>query len=107
MKEQVLRIIGISFIIMFFSLYLIQLNNYSGYAENQKNILTNEAIKRFEEDVHNGVEIDEDNYLVKEKNYNNSFTHIGMKLSSFIENKFNKTMNRIFRNINSVITDNQ
>lgn len=105
MKEQVLRIFCISFVVLFLSLYLMQLNNYNGYAENQKNILTNEAIKRFEEDVHNGVEIDEDNYLIKEKNYNNSFTHIGMKISSFIEKRFNKTMNRIFRDINSVVNE--
>lgn len=105
MKKQMLKIVGLSFVVMFFSLYFMQLSNYNNYAVSQKNLLTNEAIKRFEDDVRNGVEIEKDNYLVKEKNYNNSFTYIGMKLSNIIEKNFNKTMNKIFKEITDVVNE--
>ena len=104
-NKQLFKMLALILIILFVSLYVTQLSNYYKYFPNRKNILTEEAIERFEEDISEGKEINQKNYLVEEKNYNNSFTKLGMRISVFIEKSFNKTMNTIFNEINEAIND--
>ena len=66
--NKILKLLGIILIILFLSLYFSKYNN--NYYEN-KNNLTDEAIKRYEKDLKEGKNIDPNNYIVQEKNYNN------------------------------------
>lgn len=75
------------------------------YNRNRKTILTENAIKRFEEDIASGKEIKAENYLIAEKNYNNTLSKLGMKISKYIEKSFDKAMNTIFSELNKVVTE--
>jgi len=73
-------------IIFFFSLFF---SRYSSYNENKK-VLTDSAIERFEKDLKEGKEIVASNYIEPEKNYNNGIANMGKKTSRLIENTFSK-----------------
>lgn len=92
-------------IILFLGLYISQMTGYYQYSENKKTTLTKDAIKRFEEDVKEGKEINTKNYLVEETNYNNLLSTLGMKVSSLIEKGFNKAMNGLFNELSKAITN--
>ena len=94
--NRVIKIIIIIIAIFFLSLYFSNYNNE--YYEN-KTYLTEEAIRKYEKDLKEGKTITSNNYVPTEKNYNNNFSKIGIKTSSFIENVINKTLKYIVKNI--------
>ena len=58
---------------------------YYEIEERKKVVLTEEAIKKFEEDVANGKNIDLDDYIGEtKKNYNNTTSKFGLFLSQKI-----------------------
>lgn len=101
--KNIIKILGITLIVLFLSLYIAQMSGYYEYTESKKTTLTEDAIKRFEEDVSAGKKISAKNYLSEEKNYNNNLSHIGMKISNYIEKGFNKIMNSIFQEVNKAV----
>ena len=104
MKDKnIIRILGITLIVLFLSLYITQMSGYYEYTESKKTTLTEDAIKRFEADVSAGKKINAKDYLSEEKNYNNNLSHIGMKISNYIEKGFNKIMNSIFQEVNKAV----
>lgn len=92
---------NITFIILFlFFIFVYSLgsNGFYEYKLNRKKFLTEEQIKKFEEDVANGKTIDINNYMeVEEKNYDNTFTDINRKISSYITKGFKKAFEYLFR----------
>jgi len=105
MEKKIIRFLFLIVVIFYITLYLGQLTGYYKYTDNQKTTLTSEAIKRFEEDVKKGKEIDAKNYLEEQKNYNNKFSRLGMRISNIIEKGFNKTMRSIFNEIDKAVND--
>lgn len=92
--NKILKTIFILLLILFLALYL---GKYmSSYYENST-YLTDEAIERFEKDLKSGKDIDPNNYLPKEKNYNNKATRIGIKTSKVIENSFKGILRGLIR----------
>lgn len=92
-------------IILFLSLYLSQATGYYNYEENKKVALTEQAIKRFEQDVKEGKEIDVTKYLEEEANYNNIYSKAGRKLSSLIETSFQKIMTSLMNEVSNTINN--
>lgn len=84
--KNLLKIVVIIVLIFFFSLFF---SRYNSYYENKK-VLTDEAIEKFENDLKEGKEIVASNYLEEEKNYNNKAAKIGLKTSRLIEKTFDK-----------------
>lgn len=70
------------------------------YRQHEKKVLTEEQIKKFESDVKNGVEIDINDYVFKEKDYSNKIVKINDKISDVIEYGFKKAFNYVLKNIN-------
>ena len=66
------RIVKI-FIIALFIMYLITFINRNNYYESNQ-VLSDNAIRNFEEDLRNGKKINPSNYLPKKKNYNNKIS---------------------------------
>ena len=87
--KKIFSLILVVLIILFLSLYFSKNNNE--YYTNQK-VLTDEAIERFESDLKAGKEINLNNYIPKEKDYNNKVSKLGLKTSSFIEKTFTKSL---------------
>lgn len=91
--NKVIKLTLIVVLILFFSLFF---SRYNSYYEN-KTVLTDSAIERFEKDLKEGKEIVASNYIEEEKNYNNKAAKIGIKTSKFIENSFNKIMKTMMK----------
>lgn len=90
------KIIKISACIILLLFIIVFLNRNNNYYENQ-NILTQEAIERFEKDLKEGKEILPSNYLEPEKNYNNKISTLALKTSSLIEHIVDKTLKEVLK----------
>ena len=101
--KRLVELFGGAVIILFLVLYIGQATGYYKIAENRKVALTEDAIRRFEEDVSAGKKIVASNYLVKEKNYNNNISILCIKVSQIIEKGFDKVMNYIFNELEGVV----
>lgn len=97
--KRVISIFIVLFIIMFLSLYF---SRYYYNIYDNKNVLTEEAIKKFEKDVSEGKEINMNNYIIKDKNYNNKVCLIGLKISNIIDSCFNKLLKYLVKHIDYV-----
>ena len=92
--NKTLKVLGVILVIMFLSVYFSRYNN--NYYANQ-NILTEEAIIKFEQDIKEGKDITVSSYLKEEKNYDNKLSEIGLKISNEIETGFKKGLKFIFK----------
>ena len=99
MMNKIIKGIGIIIIIMFLSLYLSKINIET--YEN-KRLLTEEAIIKYEKDLKEGKNILENNYIVEEKNYNNKPSELGRKASKLIENSFKKGLKLLMNFLNEM-----
>ncbi len=71
------------FLLFFLFIYFFGSNIYK-YKLTEKKDLTLEQISKFENDVKNGVEIDLNDYVIKDKEYTNVITIVNDKISHFI-----------------------
>ena len=65
-KNKIFKFIFIVFFMSFLVIYFSELTGYYEYQNYKKATLTEEQIKKFEEDVKNGKEVDINKYLEKE-----------------------------------------
>ena len=98
--NKTLKIVGVLLVIMFLSVYFSRYN--SNYYENQ-NVLTEEAIVKFEQDINEGKDITVSSYLKEEKNYDNKISEIGLKISNKIEVGFKKGLKFILKCMEGVV----
>lgn len=88
--------------LLFIGLYLTQAFGYYEFDSGRKSALTESAIKRFEQDLKDGKEINVKDYLEEEKNYNNSLSTASIKISNALERCFNLFMNGLFNEVNKL-----
>ncbi len=65
----------------------------------EKRDLTEIQIQKFEKDIKEGKEIDINEYIIKDKNYNNNITNINDKISKMINKGFRKIFEYFLKNI--------
>lgn len=102
--QSLLKFIIIMLILSFASLYITTAGGYYEYTLSNKNILTEEAIKRFESDVASGKEIIASNYITEQKNYSNTANTFANKLSNVISKTYDKFMKFIFKQIEKTMS---
>lgn len=84
-KNYLLIFLLIVFII-FVILYISKEAGYYEYKAHQKNILTEEAITKFEEDISTGKDIKSNDYInITKKDYSNKMSVLGSKTGKVIE----------------------
>ena len=77
-KTNLARLIIIILIFLFFVLYFMQASGYNEYTRNRENMLTEEQIKEYEEDIEAGKDVTIKDYLNKDKvNYDNKVSDLG------------------------------
>lgn len=104
-KTNLARLIVLILLFLFFVLYFMQASGYNEYAKNRENMLTEEQIKEYEADIATGKDVTIKDYLNKNKvNYDNKVSNLGLDLSYFIENAFNKGMNAFFDMLNEAVS---
>ncbi len=82
------RILSILFMI-YISLTIAMQTGYYEAKLNERTILTEENIKKFEEDVKNGKNVDINDYVVeKSRDFSNGTTKAGVAISHLVEKFF-------------------
>lgn len=83
----------------------MQASGYNEYTRNRENMLTEEQIKEYEEDIAEGKDVTIKDYLNKDKiNYDNKVSELGLDLSELIGDVFNKGMNAFFEMLNEAVS---
>lgn len=91
-------------LLFFLALYFSQATGYYDFSEHKKVILTNEQIKKFEEDVANGKNLNIEDYLSNtDKNYQNKTSKIGLKISESIGDYAKKGIETAFKVLNNLV----
>ena len=104
-KTNLARLIVLILLFLFFVLYFMQASGYNEYTRNRENMLTEEQIKEYEEDIEEGKDVTIKDYLNKDKvNYDNKVSDLGLDLSYLIETTFNKGMNAFFNMLNEAVS---
>lgn len=101
-KEKITKSITIFIIIIFFIVYFLSSTGIYEYKLEKRKTLTEESIKRFEEDVKNGNVLDVSNYIVKDKNYDNNFSIINRKISNIVADGFSNVIKYITKYMNNL-----
>lgn len=105
-KNKLYKFIFYVFFISFLVIYFSELTGYYEYTNYKKAALTEEQIKKFEEDVKNGTEVDINEYLVVDtKKYNNTLSNLASKLSDGISKLVNNGVEYTFKYISKLIEE--
>ena len=102
--KNVMRIILLTLILLFATLYITQAFGYYEYTNHRVNTLTSNAVKKFEEDLKDGKNIDTSDYIKTNNNYDNNLTKLGLGCSDIIGKVFDKVMKFIFNEINKAVS---
>ena len=85
-KHNYLFIVTLIFFGIYSAIYFSYKGGYYDVKAHDKMLLTEEAMKRFEEDVNNGKDISVNDYIQNNyKDYSNKVTNIGIKIGSLAE----------------------
>lgn len=104
-KFLIKTIFGIFFVAFVIS-YVIGESGYYEYELANKKYLTEEEMKKFEEDVRNGEDIDLKDYTVEtRKDYTNKFTDVVTNTSLTINEYLKKTIESVFGLLNKMIEE--
>ncbi len=98
MSKGFFKIIFILIVLSFLALFTTQVSGYYEYSNSQKTMLTNEAIKKFEEDLKQGKDISINDY-VETTNYSNSLSQVALKISNNLQSLMDKSLKKMFSSI--------
>lgn len=105
-SNKIFKFIFMVLIMSFLVIYLSEMAGYYEYKNYQKKELTEEQIRKFEEDVKNGVEVDLNDYLAtNEKSYYNNLSKMTSKLSDGISNAVKKGVENTFKFLSKIVDE--
>lgn len=91
------KIVILLLFIIFVTLFFASYTGYYDYENKQKALLTEAQIKKFDDDIKNGVAIDMEPYLTNPNvNYQNNVANLGSKFSNIISNMVSKSVDKTF-----------
>ena len=97
------------FLVIIIIIYIILFISYrSGYyidKNKEKMILTEEKIKEYEEDLKNGVDVTNKDYIVIDDSYDNKYTRMSLMISKKIENGISSIIKSFFSKISDTINE--
>lgn len=102
--ENTFKIIFIFLFVIFLTMYISVGSNYYEYELHKKVMLTNEDIKRFEDDVKNNKEVDIDDYISSRVDYSNSFSKASTKVSKETKKYIKQGIEGIFNIFSKMFT---
>lgn len=103
MKKRIIRISIIVVILSYLVLYFAYTNGYYEKLNAEKRNLTEEMIKKYEEDLKNGLDVSKIDYTVKMEDFSNVYTKVSIKLSKKIENLVDGGIKYIFKKLSSFV----
>ena len=105
-KNKLYRFIFMVFFLSFLVVYFSEITGYYEYRNYQKKTFTEEQIKKFEEDVASGKEVDINDYVVIDtKTYNNKLSKLTSKLSDGISEVVELSVNETFKALSKLMEE--
>ncbi len=105
-KKKIAKFAFISLFLLFVVSYVIELTGYYEYNLQNKTIMTNEAMAKFEKDLADGKDVREEDYVVStEKDYTSSLTKETNKLSIKVNKVLQKGIEGIFKIVGRFVED--
>lgn len=105
-KESIFKFILLCFIICFLVILFAGKTGYYEKKLRDNSILTEEQIKKFENDIKEGKNVDINNYVINEnKDYTTNFTNDVYSVSLKVEKTIDKIVKFIFNEIGKNIND--
>lgn len=105
-KESIFKFILLCFIICFLVILFAGKTGYYEKKLRDNSILTEEQIKKFEEDLKNGKNVDISNYVINEnKDYTTKLTSDVYNVSLKLEKTIDKIVKFIFNEVGKNIND--
>lgn len=103
-KINYFKIVFISFFIIYFCLYTINVNGY--YEKRRGKVeFTSAQIEKFEKDIEEGKNVDIESYLTDQnRDYSNNMSDIGYSISTIINGVLNKGLKGISSFIGSLFS---
>ena len=104
--KNIARIVIGTLFVLFLVLYFTQTTGYYEYEQKKLTTMTEEQVKKFEEDVNAGKNIDLKDYLTEnKKDYHNKISNVSLTMSQKIEDYIAKGIEKIFSGVEKVVTD--
>ena len=105
-KKKIFKFVFFCLFISFVISYVIEKTGYYEYNLQNKMIMTNEAMERFEKDVKEGKDVRREDYLVStEKDYTSTLTKGTNKVSIKVNSILKKGIEGVFKVIGSFVED--
>lgn len=105
-KRNPILIITIMLFGVYMALYYMAETGYYEYKEYNKMILTEEAMKRFENDIKEGKDVTVENYITTSyKDYSNKISSLGLKAGESLENFMTKGIGGVFSVVTKLVSD--
>lgn len=102
--NKIFKKIFLFLLISFTALYISDAAGYSEFKQHNKKVMTEQQIKKFENDVKNGKNLNLNDYLVEDtKNYESKISKIGDSMSHEIEKYVVGGLNNTFKFLNDVM----
>ena len=98
MSKKICKYFLCSLLLVFLLLYFFGSNIFPNRLTLKRDLTINQ-IEKFEEDVKNGKEIDLNEYIIKDKTYENLITKTNKRISNIIESGFKKIFKYLLKNI--------
>ena len=104
-KDKIFKLIIVILFITYIICFIISESGYYEYKMQERTILTNEQIKKFEEDVKNNINVDINDYTTPEYiDYTNKFTKGVNNTSNLIKKYIKKIVEGSFKILNSLVS---
>lgn len=105
-KKKILKYILVSMFLAFVISYIIEKSGYYEYNLQNKTIMTNEAMARFEKDVADGKDVTLEDYIVAtEKDYTSNLTRTTNKVSVKVNNFLKKGIEGVFKIVGTFVEE--
>lgn len=105
-KEKIFKIIFICMFITFVIAYVIEKSGYVEYNLRNKTVLTNEAMKQFEKDVSEGLDVSIEDYVVNTNtDYTTRLTRGTNKVSNKVNSILKKSIEGVFKVLGKFVDD--
>ena len=105
MNHKIFNFFLLFLFLIFVALYYSANAGLIDYQSKYKKELTEEEIKKFENDIKNGIDIDLTSYRKDESRYNNSLSKLTLKVSNGIGNIFQSVMDYFFKQIENSMSN--
>ena len=105
-KKKIIKSVFFIFFLAFVVSYIIERSGYYEYNLQNRMILTNESMKKFEEDISDGKDVTLENYTIPtSKDYSSPLTKKTNKVSVGVNQVLKKGIENIFKLLGNFVKE--